>query len=404
MGLLLALNQVVRETDDRTVSLFAVTIDHALRSEAADEAKGVAALCASVGIPHHIRRWNEVKPTTGISAASRLARYRLVGSVADEIAADMVVTAHTRGDQRETIAMRAERSTRHDNLGLAGMADAVLYGGRHWIVRPFLDCERQDIRDFLLAASHTWFDDPSNLDRKYERVRAREALSNEPDVAACDMAERRTLLSSKAADWISAHARSAHLSLVTVSTAGLGEDVAVLRHALSALAAVIGGRSFSLAAQSMDRVMSFVLAAKPGRMTAGRVVFDLRREGLYLMRECRDLPSALLEGKCSLVWDNRFLISNTGGQSVTIRAAGAGMHIEPSALFAEAPAGIAKRAVSSLPCAEREGSLTRVEETQGLSLRAVLQPYDLFLPRFELALANTISAMLGRGFYPQPPV
>lgn len=31
-------------------------------------------------------------------------------------------------------------------------------------------------------------------------------------------------------------------------------------------------------------------------------------------------------------------------------------------------------------------------------------PFDLFLPRFDLELANAIAVLLGRSAYPQPPV
>jgi tRNA(Ile)-lysidine synthase len=404
MGLLLALHQVLRAANDVQVSLYAATIDHALRPEAANEAKAVAVLCKTLGIRHYTRRWDEPKPKSGLSAASRLARYRLIGAVADKIAADVIVTAHTLGDQSETIAMCAERSTRDDNLGLAGMADAVLYDRRHWIMRPFLDCERQDIRRFLSASSQCWFDDPSNLDHKYERVRVREAVSQMPEAVAHGTAKRREEISLEAAHWIKAYARCYHASLVAISADGLAVDDAVLRHGLSALVSVIGGRSFGLAAESMDRVMDFVGAARPGRITAGRVVFDRRRDGLYLMRECRNLPRLSVAAGATAIWDDRLSISNARDKAVTICAVGEGANIDMAALFPEVPAGVAKRAALSLPCVEQDGAPILGQDGKGLILNAVLKPYDLFLPRFDLALANAISGIVGRAPYPQPPV
>ncbi|MFP3701794.1 ATP-binding protein, partial [Burkholderia sp. SIMBA_013] len=82
--------------------------------------------------------WDGIKPVSGISEASRLARYRLIAEVARKIDADLIATGHTIGDQRETVAMRAARSGGEDNPGLSGMADAVLYDGHHWVMRPFL--------------------------------------------------------------------------------------------------------------------------------------------------------------------------------------------------------------------------------------------------------------------------
>ena len=139
-GLLLSLVQA--NASDSDVSIDAVTIDHALRPESADEAVSVAAFCRRLGVRHFIRRWHEEKPRTGISAASREARYRLLMDIADEIDATAILTGHTLDDQAETVAMRAARDEGEGNLGLAGMADTVLLDRRRWLLRPFLHCRR----------------------------------------------------------------------------------------------------------------------------------------------------------------------------------------------------------------------------------------------------------------------
>lgn len=164
--------------------------------------KKVATLCAGLGIFHAVRRWEDQKPASGLAEASRLARYHLIAGVADTMSADVIVTGHTRGDQRETVAMRAARGKRADNLGLSGMADAVLYGGRHWVMRPFLHCERQAIRDYLLERAQGWIDDPSNENRKYERVRVRQALDDTPRLFPYGTSDTRSELSARAARFV----------------------------------------------------------------------------------------------------------------------------------------------------------------------------------------------------------
>jgi len=103
-GLLLALHEASIGSGDQ-VRLSAVTVDHALRPESADEAKKVATLCAGLGIFHAVRRWEDQKPASGLAEASRLARYHLIAGVADTMSADVIVTGHTRGDQRETVGL-----------------------------------------------------------------------------------------------------------------------------------------------------------------------------------------------------------------------------------------------------------------------------------------------------------
>ena len=399
-GLLIALHRVLTDTDRRDISLQTVTIDHALRDESAEEARGVAALCARHGIPHHIRRWDGEKPATGISAGARLARYALMGEVAAEIGADVIAIGHTLGDQQETIAMRGARSQRPDNLGLAGMADAVLYARRHWIVRPFLCSTRQDIRDFLIGQGQSWYDDPSNDDAKYERVRMRN-LPLEPQEKLIDQSINRSELSSAAAHWLEKQAESYLDCLIKINATGLQDDPAAVRYALSVLASVIGGRRFTMAADSMDRVMAFLSKGEPGRVTASRTVFDLRKDALYLMRENRDIPSLAVAPGTTALWDERFEITNLSTRTLLVGGKDAHMAVD---LPASIPKGVAKRVMQTRPFFEVEGDKGSVLGAGEVDIRPLLVPYDLFLPRFDLQLANVIARLIGRSAYPQPLV
>lgn len=399
-GLLFALRQAVQDAGRRDISFHAVTIDHRLRPEAAVEAKGVAALCASIGVTCHIRHWNDAKPTSGISAAARLARYALITDVADEIGADMVVLGHTFGDQQETIAMRSARSVRADNLGLAGMADAVLYNRRHWIMRPFLQSTRQDIRNFLTELGQSWYDDPSNDDSKYERVRARTTASAFSGMLI-DQSINRFELSTGAAHLIENHVLCDSGSVFTLKADALEAEPATLRYALSALACVAGGRRFSMAADSMDRVMTLVTSGEPGRVTAARVVFDRRRHALHLVRENRGIQTMRVASGQHIVWDERFDITNGTAKDFIVRAHGPLESGTQPGLTPSVPAGVARLALETMPVIE-DGNM-QATALEGVELSRMIAPYDLFLPRFDLQLANSIAALIGREAYPQAP-
>lgn len=188
---------------DRAPTIRAVTIDHALRPEAADEARAVRRLCAEFGIEHDIRRWDGSKPTTGIADAARQARYGLLIDAADKAGTDLILTGHTADDQAETVAMRR---TRGDGIGLAGMAATTLLGGRTWLLRPFLGMRRFALRKMLQARSIRWIDDPSNDNSASERVRVRKALAPDDIGPLLDLAGRagheRLALGEAAADLI----------------------------------------------------------------------------------------------------------------------------------------------------------------------------------------------------------
>ncbi|CDI10457.1 tRNA lysidine(34) synthetase TilS [Agrobacterium pusense] len=398
-GLLLALHEVMSEKGRDLLRLSAVTVDHALRVESADEARKVATLCAELGIPHVTRRWEGLKPVSGISEASRLARYRLIAEAAVAFDADLVVTGHTAGDQRETVAMRAARNSGEDNLGLSGMADAVLYARRHWIMRPFLRCERQAIRDYVSSRSRRWLDDPSNENPRYERVRMRQALPDVPLPADGGEAEKRRISSEKTAVFLRAHAEVFSGALAKLQPDGVSPDRADFRHGLAVLIASLGGRPYLPAAGSMERVLCFLKTGNYGRMTVGRVLLDRRRDGLYIFREQRNLPELRLEAYQKGLWDDRFIVENRSPFPVRVSAEEAGT----GAGFPSVPPGVTRLALSGLPqIAAAEAGETVGELTVDVTPR--LAPFDLFLPRFDLELANTIAVLFGRPAYPQPPV
>ena len=97
--------------------LVAVTVDHGLRTEAAREAREVKRLARSLDVPHRTLRWTGAKPKTGLPAAAREARYRLLAKAARQASATHILTAHTRDDQAETLLMRLLRGS-----GVAGLA------------------------------------------------------------------------------------------------------------------------------------------------------------------------------------------------------------------------------------------------------------------------------------------
>ena len=120
----------------RGPELVAVTVDHALRSESAREAREVKRLAGALDLPHRTLRWNGAKPKTGVPAAAREVRYRLLAQAARSARATHILTAHTRDDQAETVLMRLLRGS-----GIAGLLAMAAARERDGLViaRPLLD-------------------------------------------------------------------------------------------------------------------------------------------------------------------------------------------------------------------------------------------------------------------------
>jgi tRNA(Ile)-lysidine synthase len=401
-GLLLALQDALANDGEAGVELVAATIDHAIRPESAAEAKAVADLCARVGIPHTIRRWNGHKPTTGIPAAAREARYGLLMEIADQVGATAILTGHTLDDQVETVAMRAVRNGTEGKLGLAGMAGAVLLDRRRWLLRPFLQVRRSAIRDFLGTAGEGWIDDPSNLDSHYERVRTRAALAGIETVTVDEIAEagvRRTRLSNLAADLAQHRLTISHGVLAHLRVEGLDYDAVVRDHLLGHLSALMGGREHVPSTDTTSRISAFLNSGLPGRMAAGRVIFDRRREGLYLYRENRNLvPVGIAPGETA-VWDGRYRIHNGSNSEIVIGPA-VPDRAQAQSLFPDAPGSVAMRAMAVMPRLE----MPQTGLAHTFEMRPVLGTFERFLSQFELAIALRFVELLACDDIPPLPV
>ena len=149
-----------------------LTVDHRLRPKSAAEAEAVAGLAAKLGFPHATLVWEGPKPQTGLQAAAREARYRLMGEHLRAHGIATLLTAHTRDDQAETLLMRLARGSGLD--GLAGIAPSARMGPL-LVLRPLLDIPKARLRATLEARGIPWIEDPSNQSPAFERTRLRAA-------------------------------------------------------------------------------------------------------------------------------------------------------------------------------------------------------------------------------------
>jgi tRNA(Ile)-lysidine synthase len=153
--------------------LVTATVDHGLRPESAAEAEQVAAWSEAIGIPHRTLRWHGEKPRSGLQEAAREARYSLLAELARDIGAARVLTAHTLDDQAETMLMRLARGS--GLSGLRGMAAETHLQGIV-LARPLLGIRRSRILATCREQNWPFFEDPSNEDEQFTRVRLRRRL------------------------------------------------------------------------------------------------------------------------------------------------------------------------------------------------------------------------------------
>ncbi|OCW59293.1 tRNA lysidine(34) synthetase TilS [Hoeflea olei] len=391
--------------------LVALTVDHGLRPASAEEARRVKAQCRSLGLRHETLRWDGPRPTSGLQAAARAARYRLLGTAAGRLGLAAVLTAHTRDDQCETLAMRRARSPSDAAAGLAGIPPATLFDGRLWVLRPLLDISRATIRAHLSARRIAWIDDPSNADPRFERVRVRAALEAGPAdpadlAAAAGIAAARGALARAAAAYIRSAAEVEHGGQVRI---GLPREAgpAVITAGLEALIDLCGG-----AARPLDRRGKATLRAAvhgwigegtgaADTLTLGRALLRRRGGALVIARENRGLGILRLDPGGSGVWDGRFLVRNLDRHAGLI--VGVGREPGNPPLFGRDCGGVLQTSSE-----DWQQGLRRWREDEavagGFVCRRLAGRASRILPVHEWPLAQALAELVGCATFPPPPV
>ena len=153
--------------------LIALTVDHQLRPSSRKEALYVAEVMKRFGIEHHILPWEGEKPQTGIEEQARIARYHLLCHWCKQHNVKYLAIAHHLFDQAETFLMRLQRGS--GLFGLSSMQEISNKDGIT-ILRPLLNINPQDLKEYLEQQNIAWVEDESNQNTDYLRVTMRKFL------------------------------------------------------------------------------------------------------------------------------------------------------------------------------------------------------------------------------------
>ena len=145
-------------------------VNHKLRAQADIETEYVESVCKKLNIPCHIFYWNGEKPTKGLEAAAREARYKMMTDFCHDNNIEYLLTAHQSDDQIETFLMNLSRGS-----GLYGLAAMLPESEKDGIkiLRPLLEVSRAEIKKYCDDNNIKYFIDSMNSDEHYTRVKIR---------------------------------------------------------------------------------------------------------------------------------------------------------------------------------------------------------------------------------------
>jgi tRNA(Ile)-lysidine synthase len=176
-----ALTSILRELHERHELCLAglAHFNHQLRPTAERDEQVAVSIAATLAVPMLVDREDVAARARderrSIEDAARAARYAFFERARQHFRADVIALGHTRDDQAETVLLRLLRGA--GPRGLAGM-----YPRRDRIVRPLLDCRRDELRAWLATRmsrgdrAANFVDDETNQDVTIPRNRVRAEL------------------------------------------------------------------------------------------------------------------------------------------------------------------------------------------------------------------------------------
>jgi tRNA(Ile)-lysidine synthase len=294
------------------VALHALTVDHGLRPEAADEAMQVKAWLDARDIPHHILPWRDEKPGANIQAAARHARYNLLGEWCAAKGIRHILLAHHRDDQAETFLIRLGRGSGVD--GLSAMRPISTRQGLT-LLRPLLGIEKTRLIATLEAAKQRWIEDPSNHKPEFTRTRMRllAPVLEDAGITAQDIAATADRM-ARARDYLETQTRTAYAACVQEHDYGsMTLDASALHDlhpeiGLRVLADVLRRMNGSYLRPRFSELEALYAALGDSRTLSG-CRFIPTASQVRVEREAAALaaPQTISAGQ-SLLWDGRFAV------------------------------------------------------------------------------------------------
>ncbi|MDO9617614.1 MAG: tRNA lysidine(34) synthetase TilS [Pseudomonas sp.] len=143
--------------------LSAIHIHHGLQAAADAWPAHCRELCAALSVPLQVE-YVQVAPGASLERAAREARYAAFAARLG--VGEVLLTAQHRDDQAETLLFRLLRGAGVQGLSAMPVSRAL---GAGQLVRPLLNCSRDELLAYAREHTLAWVEDPSNADERFSR-------------------------------------------------------------------------------------------------------------------------------------------------------------------------------------------------------------------------------------------
>ena len=322
MCLLHLLKKFIDNNKNLQIELTPIIVDHNLRENSKNEAKEVLKISQSLGFNTHVNKILETKPDGNIQNWARKRRRDILFQKCLELSANLIL-AHHIDDQAETLFMRLIRESSLD--GLSGMRKISRWNGI-FILRPLLSYNKKQISNHVIKKKIVYFEDSSNINLKYERVKTRFLIEsikrNTWPSISCDLnffsnlnANLLTKINLIFKTWAkenilidnSGAVRVNYNSLKTIFKKSQLFSIRIVGKIIQ----TVGGNEYVPKRKKTFELISSFVASKFNKRSLGNVNIFLSRGYLFFIRENRNLNFEISVVKNKIyIFDGRFLLKS----------------------------------------------------------------------------------------------
>lgn len=170
------LHCVARARAHSGLAVHALHVQHGLHADASKWADQAAAQCRRWDRRygdihfHQVRLSGQPGRGDSVEAWARRERYRALTRMCDDVGCRLLLLAHHRRDQAETVLLQALRGA--GPAGLSAMPRVRVHNGITW-VRPWLDLPHRCIEAYVARHRLRHVEDPANAQPRFARSRVR---------------------------------------------------------------------------------------------------------------------------------------------------------------------------------------------------------------------------------------
>ena len=317
VALLILMNNWIKKHKGRLTLIY---FDHKLRKESFLEALYTKEISRKLGIDHKIITWNLKKPNSSIMQKAREIRYEKIINFCKQNNIITVMTAHHLDDSLETYLMKKKRNSLTPNLSgipFKNTQDQVQ------ILRPFINIRKSRLIQTCEKNKYKWFEDPSNQDDNFERVRVRNIISGLSKYKRAQLYSEFKLktyenkfFEIKLAKFFMKNIEFEDYGKFTISKKEFKyQNKCFQIEILKRILVTCSGSIYSPRSRSIKFFLDKYLKLENVKFTIHSCIVECSSDKIYIFREYVKTKyfnpkQLIIKKKQSVMWDNRFLISS----------------------------------------------------------------------------------------------